>query len=149
MQKKISIAINTEDPMSASSQAALEENRSDSGVEVEAYEKPPAVTVVATGPGKQWIKFYLPILQDLADGVTLGMHQLDAPRLVDVLVAFADLRVHPGDSFIKAHQRQCDAVISSFTAYQIKLMSNASSRLQRVMAESTRFRGGGQAESVV
>lgn len=98
---------------------------------VEGSSERAAVSVVAMGPGKQWVRFYLPILKDLADGVVVGMHQLDAPRLVDVLVALADLGVHPGAVFIKTHQRQCDENISSFTAYQMRLMSNAMSRLER------------------
>lgn len=97
------------------------------------------VSIFASGPGKQWVRFYLPILQDLADGVVVGMRQLDAPRLVDVLVAYADLGVHPGDPFIMAHQRQCDSVISSFTAYQVRLMSNAMSKLKR-LDDETRVR---------
>jgi hypothetical protein len=142
MQKKITLVQSAEDSSSALIRVAVEEKGSDKRLlngeekiseEASDLDRPPVVSVMASGPGKQWVKFYLPILQDLADGVTLGMHLLDAPRLVDVLVAFADLGVHPGDSFLKAHQRQCDAVIYSFTAYQMKLMSNAQAKLQRII----------------
>ncbi len=87
------------------------------------------------------LKFICTCSQDLADGVAVGMDQLDAPRLVDVLVALADLGMFPGDAWLRLHERHCDAVMAnpgsadSFTGYQVRLLVQATEIMARLRAQ--------------
>lgn len=57
--------------------------------------------------------------QDLADAAADGMEQLVPVQLVDLLVALADLQMHPGDDWLDLHEQRCNESISHLTAYQV------------------------------
>ncbi|GAX75152.1 hypothetical protein CEUSTIGMA_g2596.t1 [Chlamydomonas eustigma] len=82
-----------------------------------------------SGPGRAWIKFYHPILQDLCTVVASGMKQLPVPQLVDALVALADIGFYPGPVWLAEHEGCCSAYVMQLTAYQVTLLSRAMDKM--------------------
>ncbi len=70
--------------------------------------------------------------QDLADYVARHMSELTLPDLVDVLVALADLRYHPGGAWVARHTACCNACVGELSAYQIRLMGNATAAMREL-----------------
>lgn len=83
-----------------------------------------------SGPGKAWLRFYGPVLEDLLDALAPGLPRLPAPMLVDVIVALADLQLHPGVAWLAMHERCCSAAMPELTAYQVNLLFSAVDSIQ-------------------
>lgn len=91
-----------------------------------------------SGPGKAWLRFYRPVLEDLLDALAPGLTRLPAPMLVDVIVALADLQLHPGVAWLAMHERCCSAAMPELTAYQVNLLFSAVDTIQGLELPSVR-----------